>query len=349
MPATKVDVLIVLSGLLVLVSIVLLVLGLADEDSLTLVYFSIGTSVVAGVLLILGALQRRGETPAAADASASGGSDTSERVTTVSVTRPTVTTPGDETAAMPAAAAGGPTVSVVPGRPRYHVAGCRFLSGRDDVTEMSLDDAKSGSYTACGVCKPDDALAGYPAPAASDADGTDDPEVESLLETPAERERTRAAATGRAAKSTASAGRAAAARTPAVKAAPARPAAATTPAKSAAKAAPTRAAAAKAAPAKAATRAAAPAKAATATRASASKSAPAKSAPAKSAPAKAAPAKATKAAPAKATGTTVVVIPDRDKFHTEACRFVKGVAGTVSVAKATARRQGYEPCGVCKP
>jgi hypothetical protein len=318
-PAKKVDVLIVLSGLLVLVSIVLLVLGLADEDSLTLVYFSIGTSIVAGVLLVLGALQRRGEAPAADGVATSGGSDTAERVTTVSVTRPTVTTPTEE-AASPAAATGAPTVSVVPGRPRYHVSGCRFLAGREDVTEMSLDDAKGESYTACGVCKPDDALAGYAEDVTSEPlDAVEDPEVDTLLETPAERARSRAKSTAASARTTtARATKAAPAKSPAVKAAPAKPA----PAK-----APARSAAVKAAPAKAA---------------------PAKAAPAKAA-AKAAPAKATKAAPAKATGATVVVIPDRDKFHTDGCRFVRGVAGTVSVAKTTAKRQGYEPCGVCKP
>ena len=311
---------IVLSGLLVLVSIVLLGLGLADEDSLTLVYFSIGTSIVAGILLILGALQRRGEAPSTATADAgSGSADLGERVTTVSVTRPTVTTPAAEAADEPAAT-GGPTVSVVPGRPRYHVAGCRFLAARSDVEEMPLDAAKAESYTACGVCKPDDALAGYAeGTSAVEVTPEEDPEVDTLLETPAERARSRSAATR-------------------VTPAPARPAAkkATTAArKTATKAAPAKAAPAKAAPAKAA-----PAK-------TAAKAAPAKAA--KAAPAKAAATKATKAAPAKATGTTVVVIPDRDKFHTDECRFVRGVAGTVSVAKATARRQGYEPCGVCKP
>jgi hypothetical protein len=44
-----------------------------------------------------------------------------------------------------------------------------------------------------------------------------------------------------------------------------------------------------------------------------------------------------------------VVIPDRDKFHTDTCRFVKDVPGTVTLTKATAKRQGYTPCGVCKP
>lgn len=53
-------------------------------------------------------------------------------------------------------------------------------------------------------------------------------------------------------------------------------------------------------------------------------------------------AKTTRAAP------TVLVIPDRDKFHKETCRYVKGQT-TQALAKADARKQGYKPCGVCKP
>jgi hypothetical protein len=80
--------------------------------------------------------------------------------------------------------------------------------------------------------------------------------------------------------------------------------------------------------------------------------APAK-APAKAAPAKA-PAKTAAKAPAKAAakapaGGTVVVIPDRGKFHTPDCRYVRGVAGAEELSKAAAGRQGYTACGVCKP
>jgi hypothetical protein len=44
----------------------------------------------------------------------------------------------------------------------------------------------------------------------------------------------------------------------------------------------------------------------------------------------------------------VVVFPDRDKYHTPGCRFAGG-RGSEKVTKATARRRGHEPCGVCKP
>jgi len=52
---------------------------------------------------------------------------------------------------------------------------------------------------------------------------------------------------------------------------------------------------------------------------------------------------------APAAGASVVVVPDRDRFHRPACRFVRDVAGATTLPKASAARQGYAPCGVCKP
>jgi hypothetical protein len=54
-------------------------------------------------------------------------------------------------------------------------------------------------------------------------------------------------------------------------------------------------------------------------------------------------------AAAPATGAPVVVVPDRDRFHRPECRFVRDVAGATSLPKASATRQGYAACGVCKP
>jgi hypothetical protein len=51
---------------------------------------------------------------------------------------------------------------------------------------------------------------------------------------------------------------------------------------------------------------------------------------------------------AAASSETVVVVPDRDKFHKESCRYAKNPAA-MSMTKTAARRQGYKPCGVCKP
>ncbi|CAA9358556.1 MAG: hypothetical protein AVDCRST_MAG16-2832, partial [uncultured Frankineae bacterium] len=39
----------------------------------------------------------------------------------------------------------------------------------------------------------------------------------------------------------------------------------------------------------------------------------------------------------------------RDRFHRPACRFVRDVADATTLPKASAARQGYTPCGVCKP
>lgn len=61
--------------------------------------------------------------------------------------------------------------------------------------------------------------------------------------------------------------------------------------------------------------------------------------------AKKAPAK--KAAASRSAGT-VVVIPGRDKYHKNSCRYAKGEA-TQTIAKATAKKEGYVACGVCKP
>lgn len=60
-------------------------------------------------------------------------------------------------------------------------------------------------------------------------------------------------------------------------------------------------------------------------------------------------AKAAGAAKKAAAGQAmVVVIPDRDKFHRSSCRYAKGQA-TQTMSKVAARREGYKPCGVCKP
>ncbi|MFN2388086.1 MAG: hypothetical protein ABR575_00560 [Actinomycetota bacterium] len=49
-----------------------------------------------------------------------------------------------------------------------------------------------------------------------------------------------------------------------------------------------------------------------------------------------------------AASTEIVAVPDRGKFHRAGCRFASA-QGAVPMTKATARRRGYAPCGVCKP
>lgn len=57
------------------------------------------------------------------------------------------------TAGLPAVSAS--TVFVVPGRPRYHRAGCRFLTGRP-AEALEMSQAREQGYTACAVCRADD-------------------------------------------------------------------------------------------------------------------------------------------------------------------------------------------------
>jgi hypothetical protein len=140
---------IVISGALVLVALVLLVIGLIGP-SLGFVYASIAASLAAFAFLVVGILQRRKEEPAVAGAPGSA-----EEIAMAIRTPETSPVSGAELAA-----AGGPTgdVLVVEGRPRYHVAGCRYLTGKDAKT-VAASTARAEGYSACGVCKPDDALA----------------------------------------------------------------------------------------------------------------------------------------------------------------------------------------------
>jgi hypothetical protein len=317
---------IVISGALVLVALVLLVIGLVST-ALSFVYASIAVSVVSFAFLLVGILQRRGEqlpdtepgtasprapAPAAVTdgeeltaiiPAGRGGRGTADATDTPDTTEPAE--PAEPTETVEATEAGEVTgasrpegetaetaevaevpedeaqdapgrVLVVAGRPRYHAASCRYLTGKD-ADEVEAAAARAEGFTACGVCKPDET-----SPAAA-------PE-------PAAAPRTRKAT----AKATA-------------KAAPATRSTATR---------------------------------STATRSTAAVSAP----PAKTAPK--APAKTTAATGAAASprrAGSVVVIPDRGRFHRAACRYVRDVPGAQELTKAQATRQGYDACGVCKP
>lgn len=318
---------IVVSGVLVLVALVFLIIGLFQEG-LGFIWASIITSVVAGVFLLLGALQRRG-TPAAAVDTGTTGTDMLERVTAVSVrSRDEATADDADTeAGEPAVAAGAVLVSVVPNRPRYHTASCRFLAGRSDVEQVPVGDAQGQGYTACGVCKPDAAIA---AAAAESPESPEPPAAEQAADDVDAADDTAAIdTTGTAVAATTG----------------------------------TRA---RKAPAK---KAAAAGRATSRTRATAGSAAggvdsaddagagldsgtdagDTAAAPAKST--RAAKGTATKAAAKSTAGgtNTVVVVPDRGKYHVETCRFVQNAPGAITVSKTTAKRQGYVACGVCKP
>jgi len=283
---------IVISGALVLVALVLLVIGLIDP-SLTFVYASIGVSLASFVFLVVGILQRRKQDVPGAEEATTGGAALAEASSETAASGVTTLLPVAKQSAASGSASG--SVLVVAGRPRYHVDGCRYLTGKV-ADPLPVEDARDQGFTACGVCKPDDNLVSTALTETAPTDAaTEQPE-----EAPAP-----AARVARAAAK------------PAAKASP----------KAAAKAAPKTA--------KAATRASA--------------AAPARKAAAKAAPAKKAltPAKPPVKAPVKRGG--VIVIPDRGKFHTADCRYVRGAEETLELTKAAATRQGYEACGVCSP
>ena len=60
-------------------------------------------------------------------------------------------------------------VLVLPGRKRYHVAGCRQLAGREHQ-ELIIEEALEEGFTPCTTCLPDSALGGHQLPPADDAD-----------------------------------------------------------------------------------------------------------------------------------------------------------------------------------
>ena len=49
-------------------------------------------------------------------------------------------------------------VLVVDEHPRYHVAGCSWLAGRETIP-LPLDEARTDGFTPCAVCSPDRTLA----------------------------------------------------------------------------------------------------------------------------------------------------------------------------------------------
>lgn len=58
-------------------------------------------------------------------------------------------------------------VLVIPGRKRYHVAGCRQLIGRDHE-ELTYEEAREEGFTPCTTCLPDAALGGRQLPPVAD-------------------------------------------------------------------------------------------------------------------------------------------------------------------------------------
>ncbi len=384
---------IVISGALVLVALVLLVIGVVSPE-LNYVYASIVVSLASGIFLLVGILQRRrtgapAETAPAAKGSKPGGAADGDvaPVTAVlpagSSRSPRRQEPAPGSVAIAPAEPEAPEadelpedddlagyVLVVPGRPRYHVDGCRYVSGKD-VEELDVRDARDEGFTACGVCRPDEAL--------EDAyyDDDEDDQARPPEQEPEEREpaaQNAADQDGEYDDGKYDDGKyddgeyddgeydeqhddLDAADVPVVEPVPVpveRPArkAPAAGARPAAKA-PARAAAAAGTIAKPAARGAA--KAPGQARAGASVRIPTTSGTSQPNPASRAAVGRTSEpagtpAPEDADeGPAVIVIPDRGKFHTPECRYVRGVPGASELSRSEATGQGYEACGLCRP
>jgi hypothetical protein len=53
----------------------------------------------------------------------------------------------------------GADVLVISGRPRYHVGGCEFVEGNDDSEPLEINEARELGFTPCGACRPNETLA----------------------------------------------------------------------------------------------------------------------------------------------------------------------------------------------
>ncbi len=180
---------IIISLLLVLGSAALLATGVV-EDNHQLVWASIGASVVAAAALTASVFYRRVRIPGTRSVgSASGGGDPHQPPAAPPSTAPPSTAPfaasepvNVEAAEPPAGAVSDAAdypdppdepleedvsapdalrvvdvedeVMVVDGRPRYHLAGCPHLSGKEAVPLPRLE-AREAGFTPCSRCAPD--------------------------------------------------------------------------------------------------------------------------------------------------------------------------------------------------
>ena len=181
------------AGLLILAGLGLFVAGILTGG--TVLYWGcVAACVVAGVLLIaawrrMPAKRGAGSPPAATRTSAPEATTSAPEVTTPDSTesgtrKPATAQPPavEETAPPPAAHRAAPAdlpdpgieevevtdllvivdltdeVLVVDEHPRYHVADCAWLAGRETIP-LPLDEARTDGFTPCAVCSPDRTLA----------------------------------------------------------------------------------------------------------------------------------------------------------------------------------------------
>ncbi|MER7131773.1 hypothetical protein [Streptosporangium saharense] len=167
---------ILISAGLVLTAIVLLIAGFVMSQPF-LVMWSIAVSVLSAVFLVIGALLRRHELFPAGGRG--GAAPPPPRKGTVPpgppvpnqpvLQAPLPTAPHGVRQPVPVVPQPGPgrtaavrrgslgdeaLVLVIPGRKRYHVAGCRQLAGRDHE-ELTHEEAREEGFTPCTTCLPE--------------------------------------------------------------------------------------------------------------------------------------------------------------------------------------------------
>jgi hypothetical protein len=139
------------SVLLIVVAATALVLGWTSADG-SLIWTSIGASVLAGILLALGYYRSKAELHTARPTTRTSPAPTPPEATESagpSAPGPLPAIPRPDTEGE-----GGGKVIVDPDRKRYHRPECRF-AGVSRAQAMSLDAARARRYDPCGVCKPD--------------------------------------------------------------------------------------------------------------------------------------------------------------------------------------------------
>ncbi|TMR20660.1 hypothetical protein ETD86_17950, partial [Nonomuraea turkmeniaca] len=199
---------ILISAGLVLAAVVLLIAGFVLAKPF-LIMWSIVVSVLSALFLVIGAFLRRHELfpgggQAAPPATPPAGLlppglpyNQTGPVAHQPPPQQTRPQPPQRTVTVPAAAprrppAGGlapdALVLVIPGRKRYHMAGCRQLAGREHE-ELTHEEAREEGFTPCTTCLPDAALGGRQLPPAADPEPAAPPSAfaaESRAETSAE-------------------------------------------------------------------------------------------------------------------------------------------------------------------
>ncbi|WP_030909810.1 hypothetical protein [Streptosporangium amethystogenes] len=184
---------ILISAGLVLTAIVLLIVGIVLAKPF-LVMWSIAVSVLSAVFLVIGALLRRHELfpggqagaaqplpekgpmpagpvpaphgvpnqpPVPPHMMAQHGMRQQMPVAPTQPRRGPVAGPATATAARRGALDAEAIVLVIPGRKRYHVAGCRQLAGRDHE-ELTHEEAREEGFTPCTSCLPESTAGNRP-------------------------------------------------------------------------------------------------------------------------------------------------------------------------------------------